>query len=472
MQPVPSHGWYSIENGEGKLQGEIQMNTINKNVSYKPSRLLGKNMAVLTGVVMGCAVSSAMAAPQVISGTILADNGALAVLESSPGSFSVITTSVSTSWPNLKRFEKTIDDDPQALKGCRIHVIAWGDGGVAQGLLASIQGSGGEVYTGQPGGPFQTTLSTITYSVNTAAALAFANNNANAAQIIQNAGASANGFVSAPAVTGGLSGTWGPVNLPPSPGRNDVRFIWDSKIDNLNANPNNYRFISTPCASVVRPVPKRPIAHIASWEIAGQFNPDNAIAPNLPSIFEVWTYGYTVNSNCSGPVVPFTSSISGTPIAGRWVHALQRGPSADASNLPQIGKTLGATLLTPVKFSPGGLTMHPGPNQECAVVRFTAPQSGKYRLMGRFWGQNVSSSGTETDVSVVHTNGANIVIGSIASGTVRGLAPTPSNLPFATAPTAPLTMQQGETIDFRVGSHGSFLNDSTGLHGYIQRDEL
>ena len=123
----------------------------------------------------------------------------------------------------------------------------------------------------------------------------------------------------------------------------------------------------------------------------------------------------------------------------------------------------GSTLISPLKLSPNGLTMHPGPNGECAVVRFTAPAAGKYRFMGRFWAQNISSSGTDTNVIVSINNNTPFV-----SRNIKALGGSPTNMPFMGTGVA---LAVGDTIDFKVGANGNFANDSTGLHGYIEYDE-
>ena len=106
--------------------------------------------------------------------------------------------------------------------------------------------------------------------------------------------------------------------------------------------------------------------------------------------------------------------------------------------------------------------MHPEPNGEWPVVRFTAPVAGYYRSTGRFWAQNVSSTGTETDTMVAHN--ASLIVPPM---TLRGLPPTPRNHPFHRG----LNLHPGDTIDFMVEARGNCQNDSTDLHGNIQRDE-
>jgi hypothetical protein len=441
----------------------------------KPTNHRSTYLTFWAGVSSTLLCSFAVAAPINVTATILADNGSLAVLEQTPGSFSVIANSVSGQWPTPKTFTFQIDNDARAMRECKVHVIAWGDGSVAQGMMAHFAGDAGSVYTGQAGGPFTVAMSSITHNGGTAAGQAFANNTANAGSIISSLGAPANGFVSQAAAIGGIPGTWGPVNLPDVPGRGDIKFLWNTSSNALNANPNNYRVISTPCSRMVRPAPPpKPLDHIASWEIAGQFNSSNATASSsnpFSSQFEVWTYGYTVNPDCSGPLIPFTNRTSG-PFVGTRQDLLSKGPNAsNSSDLPHIGQSLDATAVTPLRYSPSGLTMHPGPSNECAVVRFTAPQAGRYRWMGRFWAQNTTAGGTNSGTKVVvksmPSHPANDPLVNVFGDAATG---TPSNNPFA-SPASGVNLAQGETIDFMVSSNGSFSNDSTGLHGYIQRDE-
>jgi len=209
--------------------------------------------------------------------------------------------------------------------------------------------------------------------------------------------------------------------------------------------------MAVPQTSMAAPPP-----HVASWEIGGQFNPTQ-------NPFEVWTYGYTAAADCSGPVIPLTNKMSMT-LVGRPVDIWMKGTTAAANDLPQVLQSKGATLLNPLRYSPNGLSLHPGPKGECAVVRFQAPVGGRYRLMGRFWAQNITAGGTNTRTYVI-VNGN---VGSpLSVANVTALA-APTNNPFTSAT---IDLSTGGTIDFMVGANGSFIADSTGLHGYIQRDE-
>lgn len=412
-----------------------------------------KLLALAASTIAMLASAQAQAATTV-NATILADNGSIAVLEQGAGNFNVIASSVSGNWPTPRTFSFQVDDAPQAMARCRIHVIAWGDGAVAQGVMAHFAGTGGVAFTGQSGGPLNSVrMSSVTHSGGIAAGLAFANNNTNAAAIINSTSGVGPGFTSQPAVTGGIAGTWGPVNLPAGmEGSNQVAFVWNGNQSQLNANPNNYRVLTMPCQQVVRPAQPQP--HVASWEIAGQFS-------STSNPFEVWSYGYKEAADCSGAFVKLNNTFT-RPWTSQTIRGWRRGPNANSNNdLPEVAQTTPVTNMTPLQLSPMGLTMHPGPQGQCAVVRFTAPATGTYRLMGRFWGQNDSAGGTNTRTMVVPSVGP-----VIDTGNVVGVG-TPRANPFSGV----VNLSTGDTIDFLVGANGSFISDSTGLHGYIQRDE-
>ena len=193
-----------------------------------------------------------------------------------------------------------------------------------------------------------------------------------------------------------------------------------------------------------------------SWEIAGQFNPSSN---TTTSTFEVWSYGYTDAADCSGPFVPFKSWVTKS-WSGQNFRGWRRGASpTDNESLPEVLQSSAITMTNPLRLSPMGLTMHPGSKGECAVVRFTAPQEGKYRMMGRFWAQNVSAGGSNVTTSV--TKNSAIIDPAMTITAPAGSTSNPFNW------SGP--MAAGDTIDFRVGANGNFVNDSTGLHGYIER---
>lgn len=104
----------------------------------------------------------------------------------------------------------------------------------------------------------------------------------------------------------------------------------------------------------------------------------------------------------------------------------------------------------------GVIALHPGPNNEYSVVRFTAPTNGVYHVTGSFFGQDII--GTSTDVHILK-NGE-----SIFDGTVSGFGPG-SGPSFYTIP----TLLEGDYLDFAVGygPNANFLYDMTGLSAWV-----
>lgn len=207
----------------------------------------------------------------------------------------------------------------------------------------------------------------------------------------------------------------------------------------------------------VQAAPPPPQPHVGSWEIAGQFDP--TLNP-----FEVWSYGYKDAADCTGPFVKFTNAVSRS-WSGQTLTGWRRGPNGnDNASLPEVMQTTPNTMTSPMALSPKGLTMHPGQEGQCATVRFTVPEKGKYRLDGRFWAQNNSAGGTNTSTMVVRTPFGSSGFVLLDTGNV--IRPgAPSSNPFHILS---VQLNVGDTVDFMVGSNGNFTSDSTGLHGYIE----
>jgi len=97
--------------------------------------------------------------------------------------------------------------------------------------------------------------------------------------------------------------------------------------------------------------------------------------------------------------------------------------------------------------------MHPGPQGQQTVVRWTAPSSGTFNISGRFEG--IAGGHATTDVHVMHNST------SIFDGYVNGLG---SVVPYSMQ----RTVTAGDTIDFVVGDGGNaYWSDSTGLGATI-----
>ena len=101
---------------------------------------------------------------------------------------------------------------------------------------------------------------------------------------------------------------------------------------------------------------------------------------------------------------------------------------------------------------PDTLDLHPGPNGEYTVVRFSPSVASSYSIAGLFSGLDAAT----TDVHIL-LDGV-----SIFAGNINGLGNT---APFSLV----RTLSSSDTLDFLVGfgSNGNFNFDSTGLAGSI-----
>ncbi len=85
------------------------------------------------------------------------------------------------------------------------------------------------------------------------------------------------------------------------------------------------------------------------------------------------------------------------------------------------------------------LAMNAGPNDEYAMVQFTAPVNGIYTFQGVF--QGIDTVGTVSSVYLLENN---VVL---ASGSVLGFGPG-SDVPLSSGP---LLLSAGDTLTYAVG---------------------
>lgn len=103
-----------------------------------------------------------------------------------------------------------------------------------------------------------------------------------------------------------------------------------------------------------------------------------------------------------------------------------------------------------IRWEPGRLSFHPGPNGEFSVVRWTAPADGEYALKAGF---RAIDQQTTTDVHILY-NGQPLFDGFVR---LEGSGP------FVLHEQS-LSVAQGDTLDFVVGwGNGAHICDSTGL---------
>lgn len=198
------------------------------------------------------------------------------------------------------------------------------------------------------------------------------------------------------------------------------------------------------------------ITNFPSWEVASEFN--DATNPS-----SVWTYCSKVlvsSTNCTLMTAPFVS-LWGTQVKGWTAPA---GAPLIVHNVNPVAITGPIGYPYPVTIPPHSLVLHPGPNGEYAVLRFTAPLAGSYRISGQFWAADDNSTATTTDVWVVLNNNT---VPPVYSGSLDYL----SGARFASFSCKTITLRPGDTLDFQVGygSNGSYYFDSTGLNAVIEK---
>lgn len=174
----------------------------------------------------------------------------------------------------------------------------------------------------------------------------------------------------------------------------------------------------------------------ANWDAAADFATS---PPANPS--GVWSYGYDPAALPDYQVQIFDSVESGLAI--NWHDS-----SYQSLGTPTVGKNVSAGTINGI--APGQFYLHPGPvaNGDHAVLRFTAPFATNFKVEGRFFAGDTS----ETDAWVVKNGDF------LSPYAVLG---TTSGSPSFSFTGIGLVM--GDTLDFVVGNHGSFVFDSTPL---------
>lgn len=178
------------------------------------------------------------------------------------------------------------------------------------------------------------------------------------------------------------------------------------------------------------------VAHATVYDLATDYS-------TTTNPLGVWSYGYSNTLNGA-----FTAFDTYTTPNGydRW-----------STNIDALGVYFNPSAST-LSFStvtvPGlQAWLHPGPNGQYAVARFTAPTAGNYSVNVGFFGADVV--GTTTDV-FVSLNGATQFSDSVSG--------------FASAPTTSFNnsynLNAGDTLDAIVswGSNQTYVFDSTAVN--------
>ena len=170
----------------------------------------------------------------------------------------------------------------------------------------------------------------------------------------------------------------------------------------------------------------------------------------------VWSYGWlsSLGSPLNLYAVTDTTTVTGM---SAW---LESGTYSD--NPPFVAHNDTSTVICFGTFCVPRtyLHLHPGPNNEVAVVRWTAPSSGSFRVQGAVTGLDFQFPTTTSFYVVLNSNRY------LFSATIDSYK---SPLSFHRM----LTVSAGYTLDFAVdfGQNGNYLGDSTGIQFKVTQVE-
>lgn len=158
----------------------------------------------------------------------------------------------------------------------------------------------------------------------------------------------------------------------------------------------------------------------------------------------VWTYGYSTTQG--SPLIAYDQMMAFGSIQ-RHLHNIGSAAPAITYN-----PTFNPIAVSTAIYAAQTLVLHPGPNNEYSILRFTAPADGNYNFQGSFYGTDIN--GTTSNVAI-QENATSFFTGNI---TGYGLS---TELVFGENK----ILEMGDTIDFVVGygSNDGHLFDSTAL---------
>lgn len=160
-----------------------------------------------------------------------------------------------------------------------------------------------------------------------------------------------------------------------------------------------------------------------------------------------WSYGWSASTGSS-----FFLDTSRTSAFG--LDVWQGRTDSDSFGNPSVSYngTGSDVVVSFTSWQPGAVALHPGPDGENSVVRWTAPAPGRLQVRAGFEGR--SQIGTTTDAHVL-LNGV-----SLFNAVVEGFG-TPSAATYV----AVINVFAGDRVDFSVGYglNGSYGDDTTQL---------
>ena len=174
---------------------------------------------------------------------------------------------------------------------------------------------------------------------------------------------------------------------------------------------------------------------------SAQYDPSLQFSP-VANPNGVWSYGLeTVPLGSPFNLFTLGTTIPASP--GPTIDAWLSAPLGTFMGVFHNGTAAAQTVTTGASetslFQPGMLAMNAGPNDEYAMVQFTAPANGIYTIQGTFEGIDIA-----TTVSSVYLLKNNI---PFATASVVGFGPG-SDMTLASGP---ILLGAGQTLAYAVG---------------------
>jgi hypothetical protein len=193
---------------------------------------------------------------------------------------------------------------------------------------------------------------------------------------------------------------------------------------------------------------------VSCWDAASEFNDSKNRDAANPS--GVWSYGW--KKNLTGRFFLATTPFNDPPSRFGWCSA--SGGPAIVRNVRPVTATVG---VNPLALRAGALDLAPGLRGEYAVVRFTAPTEGTYKVSGQFYAQDDNDIGTTTDVWILPNDNK--------TGAFSGKIDYPKGAPVASFTSVQFQLKKGDTLDFEVGygANKDYFYDNTGLNALIEK---
>lgn len=182
------------------------------------------------------------------------------------------------------------------------------------------------------------------------------------------------------------------------------------------------------------------------WDVAADFSETSQLGTWSYLSTPYWDVANNMNTGyvqTGGTAVYFRPSHGGD--LGSWSWA--------QDNIPMIGKNFDTVSV--LEIAPGKVGAHPGLSERC-VIRWTAPETGVYDVVGSYytamWGASdylINLNATELDP--IGTN-------------LLWMYETTDDAPFSFLG---LALDAGDTIDFAVGGGAAVSGDAVGIDAVI-----